>query len=367
MEERTRSCQYEMRQQDVDALILTTSTNLLYLTEFTDEPSERCLLCFVPSEGDPVFLAPEMYQHHIGNSSWINSIVTWDDKTGPDPAIEQILALSQFSEINHVLIDDTMHVRHLLILQKFLDDVELTPASTVLDTIRITKDATELDALGRAANLTDAVSSKVRSMGKRVIGMTERDLGHEIEDFLIKRGASHVAFDTIVGSGPNGAHPHHRTSDRVINPSEPVVLDFGGVVDGYPGDQTRTIIFAGDPPQKFEEAHRCVVDALSSGVEAVEPGIEAQEIDRVVRDVVADYGFEKYFTHRTGHGVGLDVHEPPYLVSGNDRQLEQGMVFSIEPGVYFEGEFGVRVEDLVMVTDSGCQRLNNSPRTWEPL
>jgi len=176
-----------------------------------------------------------------------------------------------------------------------------------------------------------------------------------------RRGNS---FETIVGSGPNGAKPHHGCGDREIRAGEPVVLDFGTRVDGYPSDQTRTLVFDGEPPAEYERVHETVRAAQAAAVEAVEPGVAAEAIDRAARDVIEDAGYGDAFFHRTGHGVGLDVHEEPYIVAGNDRELEPGMVFSVEPGIYLDGRFGCRIEDLVVVTEDGCERLNDTDRGW---
>jgi Xaa-Pro aminopeptidase len=164
--------------------------------------------------------------------------------------------------------------------------------------------------------------------------------------------------------GPNGAKPHHGCGDREIRAGEPVVLDFGTRVDGYPSDQTRTLVFDGEPPAEYERVHETVRAAQAAAVEAVEPGVAAEAIDRAARDVIEDAGYGDAFFHRTGHGVGLDVHEEPYIVAGNDRTLEPGMVFSVEPGIYLDGRFGCRIEDLVVVTEDGCERLNDTDRGW---
>lgn len=364
--ERTRRCQSEMAANGVDGVVLTTSSNMEYLTGFSDEPSERHLLLFLPRDGDPVFVAPAMYRAQIEARSWVTDIRTWDDATGPRPVLESVLRELPF-EGGRVLLDDAMWATFVLDLQSLLPDATFGLASDVLGPLRAVKDERELSAMHEAARLTDRVSEEIRSMGADAVGLSERALADEIDRRLREAGTAGPAFETIVGSGPNGAHPHHRRSDRAVEPGDPVVLDFGGSVDGYPADQTRTVVFDGTPSAEFEAAHDAVLDALETGVDAVEPGITAASVDDAVRSVIEARGYGERFTHRTGHGIGLDVHEAPFITAGNETELRPGMVFSIEPGVYVPDEFGVRIEDLVVVTDDGCDRLNGSPRGWEPL
>jgi Xaa-Pro aminopeptidase len=231
----------------------------------------------------------------------------------------------------------------------------------VLAPLRRVKDDAEIDALRRAGRVADRVVDEIRALGSDVAGMTEDALAAEIESRLAAAGGDGVSFEPIVGSGPNGAKPHHAHGDRVVEAGDPVVLDFGARVDGYPSDQTRTLVFGGSPPAEFGRVHDVVREAQEAAVRAVEPGATADAVDRAARDVI-EYGDR--FIHRTGHGVGLDVHEEPYIVAGNDLELEPGMVFSVEPGVYLPGRFGVRIEDLVVVTEDGCERLNDADRGW---
>ena len=365
-EERTRRCQDRLAAVGADAAVLFPSTNLFYASGFREEPGERHLFLVIPREGDPAFLAPEMYDAQIRDSSWVTDLRLWAD--GEDPT-ELVADLAEEFDLRdgHLLVDDTMWARFTQDLRETLPEATFGLASEVFDDLRVRKDETELAALRTAGEVADRVSVEIRELGEEAIGMTEEELADEIERRLAAAGGDEIAFGTIVGSGPNGAKPHHRHDDREIRRGDPVVLDFGAYVDGYPGDQTRTVVFAGDPPEGYEEVHEVVREAQAAAVEAVEPGVTAESIDRAARGVIEDAGYGDEFVHRTGHGVGLDVHEDPYIVAGNETELEAGMVFSVEPGVYLDGEFGVRIEDLVVVTESGCERLNDSPRTWKPL
>ena len=177
---------------------------------------------------------------------------------------------------------------------------------------------------------------------------------------LIETGCDTAAFG-IVGSGPNGASPHHEAGDRLIQDGDTVVLDFGGRIGGYCSDLSRTVTI-GEPPPEVKEVHAVVREAQESAFRAIRPGVAAQDIDRTARRVIAEAGYGDMFIHRTGHGIGLDEHEDPYLVEGNEQPLEPGMCFSVEPGIYLEGRFGVRIEDIVTVTEEGARRLNEAPR-----
>ncbi|WP_267639581.1 M24 family metallopeptidase [Haloarchaeobius amylolyticus] len=365
-ERRARACQDRLESVDAAAAVLFPSPNLYYASGFHEEPAERHLFLFVPATGDPVFLVPELYASQIRDESWVTDVRTWGDGDDPVAAVETVAEeLDLWGR--HLLVDDTMWALFTQDLEAALPEATFGLASEVFDDLRLRKDETELDALRRAAEVADQASEEVRKLGSAAIGLTERELAEEVESTLAGMGGDGLAFDVIAGSGPNGAKPHHSHGDREIQRGDPVVLDFGAYVDHYPGDQTRTVVFAGDPPDRFEAVHAIVRDALEAGVAAVEPGVEAQAVDRAAREVIEEAGYGEQFIHRTGHGVGLDVHEPPYIVEGNDLELEPGMVFSVEPGIYLDGEFGVRIEDLIVVTADGCERLNQSPRTWEPL
>jgi Xaa-Pro aminopeptidase len=364
--DRLARCQARLAAVDADAAVLFPSPNLQYLAGFTEEPGERHLFLFVPRTGDPTFVVPTMYDDQVRHESWVDDVRTWDDGTDPLAVVDAVADEHGLAG-GHLLVDDRMWARFTQDLRDALPDATWGLASEAFDDCRIRKDEGELDALRRAGAAADAVSEAIRGLGADAVGMTETELAREIESRLADRGVTDLSFPVIAGSGPNGAMPHHTHDDRTIQAGDPVVLDFGGFLDGYPGDQTRTVVFDGEPPEGFRAVHETVLEAHHAGVHAVEPGVEAQAVDAAAREVIEDAGYGDEFVHRTGHGVGLEVHEPPYIVDGNDLELELGMVFSVEPGIYLEGEYGVRIEDLVVVTEDGCERLNDSPRTWEPL
>jgi Xaa-Pro aminopeptidase len=225
--------------------------------------------------------------------------------------------------------------------------------------MRMRKDSTEIDLLRRAARAVDRVMGRIR-VEVAFAGRTEAQVARELADLTVEEGHDSAEF-TIVASGPNGASPHHHPGDRAISEGDLVVSDFGGRWGGYFSDSTRTFV-VGEPDAGQREVHEAVLEANRAGRAAVRPGVLCQEVDRAARRVINEAGFGDRFIHRTGHGIGLEVHEHPYMVEGNDRPLEPGMTFSVEPGVYLPGRLGVRIEDIVVCTSDGAESLNRSDR-----
>jgi len=362
-EDRTRRCQRRLDERGAAGVVLFPSQNLYYLGGFHEEPSERHLFLFVPSEGEPAFVAPELYGEQIRDETWVEDLRLWADGDDPVELVGETASDLGMAS-GELLVDATMWARFTQDLRGALPDAEWGLADEVLGPLRVRKDAAELDALRRAGEVADAAMRDVRELGDDAVGMTEAELAQYVEERLAAHDGDGPSFGIIAGSGPNGAKPHHRHGDREIESGDPVVFDFGTRVDAYPSDQTRTVVLAGDPSSEFETVHDVVREAQQAAVEAVEPGVPAEAVDAAAREVIEAAGYGEAFVHRTGHGVGLDVHEEPYIVDGNDQSLEAGMVFSVEPGVYLEGEFGVRIEDLVAVTENGCDRLNHTERGW---
>ena len=374
-ERRLEACQNRLADVGADLTVCFPSPNLTYLTGFAESPSERPLLLFVPRDGDPAIVAPAMYEAQLAALPIADlQLHCWTDEEDPLESVDRVLSSYSLEESDEatVLVDDRMWATFTQDLRSLLPDATFGLASTVLEPLRIRKDDVELAALRRAGDLADRVALEIRERGGELIGMTESELASEIDRLLAADGGDEPAFETIVAAGPNGARPHHHSGSRRITAGDPIVLDFGAFVSAaletgtgrYPGDQTRTIV-VGDPPAEYERVHETVRNAQQAAIDAIEPGVTAGSIDRAARSVIEDAGYGDAFVHRTGHGVGLEVHEPPYIAAGNDRELEPGMVFSVEPGIYLEGQFGVRIEDLVVVTDDGVERLNDTPRGWE--
>ena len=247
---------------------------------------------------------------------------------------------------------------HLLGLQDAIPGSSYRSLTQSLPMLRAVKDDDELARLAAAGAAADATYEQI--LGVRFAGRKETDVAADLARLLREFGHEQVDF-TVVGSGPNGANPHHEAGDRTIEVGDAVVLDFGGLMHGYGSDTSRTVC-VGEPSALVREVHEVVRQAQQAGVEAVRPGVACQEIDRAARKVITDAGYGERFIHRTGHGIGTTTHEPPYMIEGEEQPLVPGMCFSVEPGVYLAGEFGVRIEDIVTVTETGGRRLNNTER-----
>ena len=361
--DRLAACQRRLTEAAADGAVLFPSKNLEYLTGFADEPSERALFLFLTADHDPVFFAPELAAEQVATRTPVDDIRTWSDAEGPAEPLAELC--SQLGlDGSQLLVDETMWARFTHLLDATLPDATFGLADELLAALRIRKDDAELAVLRAAAAAADTAMTAIRELGSDAVGMTEADLAARIDAELDAAGGDSLSFEPIVGSGPNGAMPHHTHDDRPIESGEPAVLDFGARVNGYPADQTRTVVFDGEPSETFRTVHDVVRRAQEVAIETVEPGVTAGDVDAAARKVIEAAGYGDRFIHRTGHGVGLDIHEEPTIVDGSDRVLEPRMVFSVEPGVYIPDEFGVRIEDLVVVTEDGCDRLNTTSRDW---
>ena len=277
----------------------------------------------------------------------------WDETEDPVSMVVEQLAGTEV-----VAVGDQTWAVFLIGLQDAFPGTRFIPAAPITRALRMRKDAEEISLLRAAAAATDRVVDRLAAT--RFSGKTERQLAATVAEWALEEGHD-VAGLAIVGSGPNAASPHHSPSDRTIERGDTVVVDFGGRIGGYCSDTTRTFV-VGEPSTEVEDAYRVLEEAQRTGVEAVRPGVPAAEIDAATRAVIDRAGMGDLFVHRTGHGIGLEVHEHPYIVSGNDMALEPGMAFSVEPGLYADGRWGMRIEDIVTVTPNGVERLNQSDR-----
>ncbi len=339
----------------LDAILVAPSPDLFYLTGYAPMPMERLTLLVVRPEDDPVLIVP-MLERPLALTSPIGAsmqIIGWTDMQDPGA-----MAAAMLPGQGAFGVGDSMWASHLLELQAALPGVSFSSASSVLSELRATKDTAELAALSRAARAADETFRQI--CRTRFEGRREEQIAADIADMLIENGHDRAAF-TIVASGPNSASPHHEPGPRTIRAKDVVVMDFGGQLGGYYSDTTRTVV-VGAAPEGFGEVYALVEAAQEAGCRAAAPGVPAQDVDRAARNIIEPGGYGEAFFHRTGHGIGLEVHEPPYIVEGNEEPLRVGTTFSIEPGIYLEGRFGVRIEDIVLVTEEGADRLNRSTR-----
>lgn len=348
---RIEAARAEMAGRGVDALVLTIGSDLPYLTRYRAMENERITALVLPAFGAPVLVVPELEEPRVASAVETRP---WGETEDPLAIIAGLLG-----PVPVVAIGDQTWSRFLLGLQERLPGVTFVAAEPILAPLRMVKDESEIAALRAAGAATDRVVARLAETA--LSGMTERGLARLVDELTIEEGHERTAH-AIVASGPNGASPHHEPTDRVIEPGDAVVVDFGGWIDGYGSDTTRTFV-VGESPDGFDEAFEVLSVAQRSAVDAVKPGAAAGSIDAVARGIITDAGYGDLFIHRTGHGIGLDVHEPPYLVAGNAMELVPGMTFSVEPGIYATGRWGMRIEDIVAVTEHGVERLNQSDRS----
>lgn len=352
---RIASAQERMRLEGVDALCLSVGSDLPYLTGYRAMALERLTMFVLPAEGEGTIVVPELEAPRVASDGMPFAVLPWSETEDPAVIVDQLLAGGE-----SVLIGDETWARFLIELQDVNSDRSFFRASDLMAHLRIRKSPSEIARLRAAAATVDDVVGQLE--GVRFSGRTESDIAREVTERTIEGGHEKMDF-WIVASGPNGASPHHEPGDRVVQPGDAVVVDFGGYQDGYASDTTRMFV-VGEPPYGFDDAYAVLRAAQKAAVDHVRPGVTAESVDAVAREIITEGGYGDLFIHRVGHGIGMDTHEHPYMVEGNEQILEPGMAFSIEPGIYAAGEWGMRIEDIVAVTEDGVERLNRSDRAY---
>jgi Xaa-Pro aminopeptidase len=353
------------------ALLAGPGAELRYLTGYDARALERLTLLVVPVDGEPVLVVPRLEQEPAerspAGSAGLVAVRTWDETEDPYTRVAAALSssLPDAQSRATLFVGDRLWAMFVLRIQAAFPGARLGLASEVLQTLRVRKDAEEVELLRAAAHAADRVVEAV-SRGP-LVGRTEADVAREVVERLLDEGHQSADHSQIIASGPNSASPHHAASDRVIGTGEPIVFDIGGSLGGYASDMTRTVWVAGDgassqPDPEFTTIYDTVRRAYESAVAAVRPGATCASIDAAARDVIAEAGYGPRYLHRTGHGIGLEVHEEPYIVASNTAPLRAGNAFSIEPGIYLEGRYGARLEDIVVCTDDGADVLDEAPR-----
>ncbi|UQX03628.1 M24 family metallopeptidase [Streptomyces sp. RerS4] len=337
-------------------LLIAPGPDLVHLTGYRPTAeTERLTLLVLAAGQDPVLVVPALEAPDAARAVGAAALTLreWADGTNPYGLTAPLLDVA-----GRFGVSDNTWALHLLGLQRELPTTTYTPLTDALPMLRAVKDERELARLEAAGAAADAAYAQILHVP--FADRRERDVAADLAGLLRVHGHSQVDF-TVVGSGPNGADPHHEAGERVIRRGDMVVLDFGGLKHGYGSDISRTV-HVGEPTAEEQRVHDIVREAQRAGVDAVRPGARCQDVDRAARAVITEFGYGDRFIHRTGHGIGVTTHEPPYMVEGEERPLVPGMCFSVEPGVYLPGRFGVRIEDIVTVTEDGVRRLNNAPR-----
>lgn len=344
----------KMARVGIDALLLSVGADLPYLTGYEAMPLERLTMLVLTLDGEATLVVPKLEAPRVAPGPF--TIEAWDETHDPLAAV-----IGAAGRPAVAAIGDQTWATFLLGLLPRMSGTTFVSASSVMTELRIIKEQAEIEALRAVGQAVDRTAIRIPAE-VAFAGRSEREVARDVVDLMLEEGHESASF-WIVASGPNGASPHHEPGDRRIQPGDAVVVDFGGRIGGYCSDTSRTFV-VGVPSAELLEVHAVVEEAQVAGRNSAKAGVTAESVDRVARAVIEEAGFGEYFVHRLGHGIGLETHEHPYLVAGNQRFLEPGMAFSIEPGVYLPGRFGVRIEDICVITSDGTlESLNTSPRS----
>jgi Xaa-Pro aminopeptidase len=339
----------------VDAVLITPSRDFAYLLGYEAPAMERLTCLVIPADGQPSLVLPRLEEplarHELGELAEALEIIPWDETDDPVRIVQRLVGTAL-----RVAVQDQMWARFALRLRAALDPAQLVEAGHTMAALRMVKSDEEIERLREAAAAADQVMLTITS--EQLSGRQEADVSRRIHELLADAGHDGDTF-AIVASGPNAASPHHQPGDRVISEGDAIVLDLGGVRAGYSSDTSRTA-FVGEPPAEFAALFAVLNQAQRAACDAVRPGVPASEVDAAARNLIADAGYGDAFVHRTGHGIGMETHEEPYIVASNDAPLVAGNAFSVEPGIYIRGTWGARIEDIVVCTPDGGERLNTS-------
>jgi len=377
---RLAAAQGQLPDEDAAALLIGVGADLQWLTGYAAKDLERLTLLIVPSVGRAMLVVPRLERAAAQVATAVEArlvdIVTWEETEDPFALVAERLSASNsrpeiqlgalggaWGRLGGLLVSDRLWATFLLRLQSAVPDAAFGLASAVLGPLRAVKDAEEIELLRAAAHAADRVVAQIA--GGRLVGRTEAEVAREVRERLVAEGHDGADF-WIVASGPNSASPHHEPAERVINAGEPIVLDIGGSLAGYCSDITRMLWVTGDadvrPTDEFARLYEVLQRAQDAGRAAAKAGVPCEDVDQASRSIIADAGMGDRFIHRTGHGIGLEGHEDPYIVAGNADPLEPGNAFSIEPGIYIDGRYGARIEDIVVCTADGPDTLNEASR-----
>jgi Xaa-Pro aminopeptidase len=346
-----------MNQIDIGSIFLTPSSDMYYLTGVWASPLERLFLCIIPIDEEPLFIVPKLYEEQVKKNSWVENVRVWSDNLQTVTQLRDIIRELQIQK-QKIAVTDSILMKHFKIIQQIVSNVEFVYTSEFLSKIRMCKSRNEIKFMQNASKFAEEALESIILECKD--GKKEFELAALAEFEMRKRGSEGPAFETIVASGSNSSFPHHLTGKRIIHNGDPIIFDLGAKFGYYCSDITRTVCM-GKVSSKIKKIYNLVYRAYQEAISNVRPGISAGFIDKMARKIIYEAGYGEYFIHRTGHGIGIDIHEAPYIHEKNSTRLETGMTFSIEPGIYIPNHFGVRLEDVVVVTNSGCKPLTKFP------
>jgi Xaa-Pro aminopeptidase len=351
--ERMARVRARMGELDIDVTLLSVGADLPWLTGYEAMPLERLTMLVVPREGDARLVVPRLEAPRVTEQGDLFDIVAWDETDDPVSLVAGFVGRAEI-----VAIGDRTWAQFVLDLQAELSTAQFRKAGAVTGPLRVVKDDTEIAALRAAARAVDGIAAEMRT--RPFAGRTEAQVHQELVERMLDAGHQRANF-AIVAAGSHAASPHHEPGSRVIEPGEVVLCDFGGTMEHYCSDITRMFV-VGEVPSEVSDAYDVLVDAQEQAFRAAVVGRPCAEVDATARRVISDAGLGERFIHRTGHGIGVEAHEDPYLVAGNTTPLRAGHAFSIEPGIYVPDRFGLRLEDIVVAHDAGPERLNQARR-----
>ncbi|CAG9619627.1 M24 family metallopeptidase [Sutcliffiella rhizosphaerae] len=348
-----------LKDEDLSACFLTSTPNVFYISGFYTNPHERLLGLLAFPNSKPAIVCPNMEVTQVKKSGWKFDIVGYDDTDDPWQKVQEYITRLGLSIDKIAVEQEHMSIARLHKLQGIFPDASLASAEDKMFQLRLIKDEEEISILREAAKLADfGVEVGVHHLKN---GVTEQELVAVIEYELKKKGISQMSFSTMALTGEKTAAPHGKPGLDTVKDGDLVLFDLGVVLNGYCSDITRTVAF-GNVNEKQQEIYETVLKAQLAAVEACKPGVEIGQIDRTARSVITDHGYGEFFTHRIGHGLGIEVHEYPSMNATNTMTLQKGMTFTIEPGIYKPGVGGVRIEDDILVTESGIELLTSYPK-----
>ncbi|MFE7063907.1 M24 family metallopeptidase [Sutcliffiella sp. NPDC057660] len=348
-----------VKEENLSACFLTSTPNVFYLTGFYTDPHERLLGLLVFPDSEPAIVCPNMEREQVKNSGWTYGIIGYDDTDDPWEKVKEDVEKRNVTIEKLAIEQEHMTVSRFQKLQEIFPQAAFTSAEVKMYELRLTKDEDEISILREAAKLADfGVEVGVHNIKK---GRTEQELVAIIEYELKKKGISQMSFSTMALAGEKTASPHGKPGLETIQHGDLVLFDLGVVLNGYCSDITRTVAF-GDVGEKQQDIYETVLKAQTSTLEICKPGVEIGLIDRTARSIITEKGYGEYFTHRIGHGLGIEVHEYPSMNATNTMKLQKGMAFTVEPGIYKPSVGGVRIEDDILVTESGIEILTSYPK-----